>query len=255
MTANAGHVDEARYMAAGADAHIAKPVAPDLLLAVLSRWILFKSIEDPAAAKDAGQPALPDNISGLNVELGLKRAAGNRTLYLTLLKLFLMKHRNDARVIREALDVDDLSAASRGAHTLRSVAAMVGAEMLAQQAGEVETAIRSGSAAVMIDTLLGELVPRLDAMMVALAAALPPDDAVAPVTVDSIRIADAIRAFARILAENDATAMSVLSEHEAVLSSALGDRFPAIRAATEMFELHDALAALKEAAHSLGVEV
>ena len=255
MTANALQVDKDRCTAAGADAHIAKPVAPDLLLATLSRWIPFQSIVDQATHANAELPSPPDRVPGLDVELGLKRAGGRRELYLTILKLFATRHRDDAQAIREALDANDLPTASRGAHTLRSVAGTLGAERLAQQAGLLETAIRSGNDAATVDSFLDELAHMLDAMIAALTAALPPEDAVESVTGDGLPVADAIRALARILAENDATAPSVLAEHEAVLGRSLGEQFQAIKAAVETFELRDALDRLKDAARELGIEI
>jgi predicted ATPase/signal transduction histidine kinase/CheY-like chemotaxis protein/HPt (histidine-containing phosphotransfer) domain-containing protein len=254
MTANALQVDRDRSIAAGADAHIAKPVAPDLLLATLSRWIPLLSIAAQPGTSDEAQQGLPESIPGLDLGLGLKRAAGLKMLYLNILEAFPQRHGDDARVIREALDAGDLPTASRAAHTLRSISATIGAETLAQQAGSLETAIRSGDAAV-IDQFLGDLKRTLDGIAAALSVALPPTGPVAPVSVDPLSIAETVRAFARILAENDATAPSVLKEHEVVFRGALGESFPAIKAATERFELRDALVSLRKAALPLGIEL
>jgi two-component system sensor histidine kinase/response regulator len=241
-------------MVAGADAHISKPVAPDLLLTTLSRWIPFESVADQAA-NPADGPVLLNAVADLDVKLGLKRAGGRKSLYLTILKLFLTGHRDDAHAIRKSLDTDDLGAASRTAHTLRSVAGTLGADKLAQQAGLLETSIRSGNDSATNERIFEELAPMLDAMITALEAALPSEDAVQPVTVDRMCVADAIRSLARILAENDGTAPFVLAEQQAALRSLPGEQFAAIKRAIEVFELREALELLQDAARNLGIEL
>jgi len=288
MTANALPADRDRCIAVGANAHIAKPVSPDLLLATLRRWVpSFRPIAERDAPLDMHQPVLSDAVPGLNQELGLKRAGGRKTLYLTLLGLFVTQHRGDVLTIRRALNVGEPTAASRGAHSLRSVAATLGAEGLARQAGLVEEAIRSGASSATIDALLSELGQALNEMMSALTTVLQPYSAVEPIAVDLQRIAGtvpafarslaeddptnpsvlakhevdwqsivrAVRAFARALAENDATAPSVLAEHETALSRALGEHFPEIKTATEIFELPDALARLRKVALDLEIDL
>ena len=254
MTANVLEIDQDRCMVAGADAHISKPVAPDLLLTTLSRWIPFESVADQAA-NPADGPVLLNAVADLDVKLGLKRAGGRKSLYLTILKLFLTGHRDDAHAIRKSLDTDDLGAASRTAHTLRSVAGTLGADKLAQQAGLLETSIRSGNDSATNERIFEELAPMLDAMITALEAALPSEDAVQPVTVDRMCVADAIRSLARILAENDGTAPFVLAEQQAALRSLPGEQFAAIKRAIEVFELREALELLQDAARNLGIEL
>jgi two-component system, sensor histidine kinase and response regulator len=47
MTANAGRDDQARCIAAGMDEFITKPIAPNLLFTVLSRWMVQRAGERP----------------------------------------------------------------------------------------------------------------------------------------------------------------------------------------------------------------
>ena len=85
MTANAGREDQARCLAAGMDEFVTKPIAPNLLFSVLSKWMSQRAAEgrvaqvrstttpgqplpqpapapapEPAAAADAGAGGEPE---------------------------------------------------------------------------------------------------------------------------------------------------------------------------------------------------
>jgi two-component system sensor histidine kinase/response regulator len=65
MTANAGREDQARCLAAGMDEFVTKPIAPNLLFSVLSKWMSQRAAEGrsvpvrstPAPGQAAGAPA------------------------------------------------------------------------------------------------------------------------------------------------------------------------------------------------------
>lgn len=81
---------------------------------------------------------------GIDIETGLRRTGGNRTLYIDLLKDFATDHGNDHRVIVQALVGNDIELAHRTAHTLKGVAGGLGALSLYESAQKVETELRDG---------------------------------------------------------------------------------------------------------------
>src|SRR5581483_2457659 len=86
MTAHAMMGDRERFLAAGMSDYVAKPIDEAELFRVLGKWLRPGDAAAPSAATAAGSvPA----TAGLNVEAGLRRAAGNEALYRRLVTSFL----------------------------------------------------------------------------------------------------------------------------------------------------------------------
>lgn len=71
---------------------------------------------------------------------------GGKGLYLSMLGKFIPGQEQAVQSIRDALAVNDRTSAERLAHTLRGVAASVGATSLAESAGRLEQAIQTEDA-------------------------------------------------------------------------------------------------------------
>jgi two-component system sensor histidine kinase/response regulator len=109
MTANAFAEDRQRCLDAGMNDHLAKPVDPSRLFAVLARWLpatadgATQSVRLPAAAgtHDAGQmdTLAPD----LEVAQGLRNVGGKRDSYHRLLSRFVANHLEGALRLHGAL--------------------------------------------------------------------------------------------------------------------------------------------------------
>jgi CheY-like chemotaxis protein len=151
MTANAMAADRAKTLAAGMNEHVSKPVDPSELYAAIRRW--FK----PRAQAANFPPATPaltisppetpvENLDGVDVTDGLKRVAGNRTLYRNLLLKFLQSQEQAAEDIRAALAAGDGLRAERIAHTVKGVAGSIGAKELQAAAGTIETHLQQTDA-------------------------------------------------------------------------------------------------------------
>jgi HPt (histidine-containing phosphotransfer) domain-containing protein len=109
-------------------------------------------------------------IAGIDTNLGLKSIGGKRERYESLLHKFAGRQAGAAETIRVALSVGDASTAEREAHSLRGAASTLGATSVAEQAGKVETAIKTGQS---VDEALESLSHSLAAMVEAIRAALP----------------------------------------------------------------------------------
>ncbi|MCX7250804.1 MAG: response regulator, partial [Burkholderiales bacterium] len=147
MTANAMVVDRKRCLEAGMNDHIAKPIDPEQLLTKLRRWVKPRpgSGADtvPANAAALRQPAHDADepcwkalaqIDGLDSQLGLRRAAGRESLYLSLLVKFVADQAAAPDRLAQAIARSDWDEAERTAHTLKGVAAQIGAQALSDAA-------------------------------------------------------------------------------------------------------------------------
>jgi len=115
-------------------------------------------------------------IPGLDVAIGLKPVRGNLSVYLRVLRLFAQNHGGDALLLRKSLAGGERALAERLAHTLKGVAATIGATALNACAASVEQALKHGDSPESIDPLLREL----EAVVVPLADAVARATGVAP---------------------------------------------------------------------------
>jgi CheY-like chemotaxis protein/HPt (histidine-containing phosphotransfer) domain-containing protein len=155
MTANAFDEDRQRCLDAGMDGHVAKPVDPRHLREALGRWI-------PQAIEDAA-PVVNMPLAHIDVQLGLKFCGGELSTYRLIAGRFVELHGADATKLREACDKGDRVSAQRIVHTLKGLAATIGAEGLRSRAEQVEQRIRG-------DAGLAELHDEIAALGVMLAA-------------------------------------------------------------------------------------
>ncbi|MBF0590019.1 MAG: PAS domain-containing protein, partial [Magnetococcales bacterium] len=104
MTANAMSGDREKSLEAGMKDHISKPVDPQNLYATLARWVTptTKQTTIKPLPEQSQEPFFPlaqlEQIPGMQPDLGLSRAAGNRQLYERLLKSF---HDNQSTVVAD----------------------------------------------------------------------------------------------------------------------------------------------------------
>ncbi len=140
MTANAMAEDRGRCLAAGMNDHIGKPVDVRLLHEALERWTR------PAAGRSAFSPpeAVPEApVAAFDVPAAIERLGGLRALWLKLARRYL-DSAPAAQEIAQALDAGEVDVARRTAHTLKGVAATLGALNLSAQAASVEQALAAG---------------------------------------------------------------------------------------------------------------
>ena len=153
MTAHAMTDDARKSREAGMQDHIAKPIDPQRLYAVLERWVPPRQSEkagevrDPLAISAHGRPAggektWPEYLSGFDPPAGLNRLGGNQTLYRKLLAEFARTSADAVLRIRADLAAGDFSQAHAKVHNLKGAAGSLEARSLLAAARAVEQQIR-----------------------------------------------------------------------------------------------------------------
>ncbi len=135
---------------AGMNGYIAKPIDPMQMLAAIQNVISPKErISDEPGNGTEARPVLQapqqalqiGQLQGLNIEEGLYRLNGNIKKYSIILKMFLENQKNCVEDIELALLENDKATAARLAHTLKGVAAGIGASQLSASAESVQSTL------------------------------------------------------------------------------------------------------------------
>ncbi|PHV11763.1 response regulator [Chitinimonas sp. BJB300] len=142
MTAHALLEEKQRCLDSGMNDHLAKPITPQALFDTVAHWAARHSVTVvDATSTDVNLPDLP----GLNVVSGLARTLGDKTLYLALLQRFYKEQAGVTERIRTALP-NELALAHRLAHTLKSVAGLIGATEVQRLAADIESKLEQPTA-------------------------------------------------------------------------------------------------------------
>ena len=149
MTAHAMIGDREISLAAGMNDHITKPIDSDQLFQTLLHWIptqdksssLLSQVTIPNS--DEGK-SLPTSAA-IDTSAGVARVGGKISAYLAILQHFYHHRQQTEKKIRQALAQGDLEQARRMAHSLKGVAANIGANELSQVAAKLEQALKQGN--------------------------------------------------------------------------------------------------------------
>jgi two-component system, sensor histidine kinase and response regulator len=275
MTAHATIEERQRCLASGMNDHISKPIDPSALFETVARCYRSApgtSASVPAIAKTsdpvvktAGVPEVEsraDNmeiptVEGLNSVEGLLRVAGNRKLYLKLLRQFSAQQSDAPGRITELLKAGDRPAAERTAHTVKGVAANLGVKTVQLAAGELEKAIHDGADAARLESLRQQFATVLTPFVDRLRAALgeEPVSPAAPkaMVVDAAQLKLVVEQMTRHLAEFDAAASDCLEANRGVFASLFSaEEFGKFEQRVQGYAFSEALAQLEQAARAPG---
>ncbi len=148
VTAHAMAGERDKCLAAGMNDYVSKPIDPDQLFSVLGKWIPPRNSDGtalPPKEKDGGHEDihLPEDLPEFNVAMGLKRLAGNKRLYRSLLHKFKDRYKNIGQKIRTAFESSDKTSCLETLHTLKGLAGNLGADRLAKSAATLESSVKA----------------------------------------------------------------------------------------------------------------
>jgi two-component system sensor histidine kinase/response regulator len=155
MTANVMAGDRELCIDAGMNDHVGKPIDVNELFSTLARWIKRVTDETVATAAEASPQDAPMRIPGVDIERALRRVGGSIKLYKKLVFRFSETQTDAVQRIREAIGRSDAETARRDAHTLKGLAATIGATDLAECAGTLESLLKTEETADLDQALAG----------------------------------------------------------------------------------------------------
>ena len=267
MTAHAMAGDREKSIEAGMDDHVTKPIDPDKLFATLDKWITV-SVGDREAAPDeapedtGAADGLPDSLPGIDMADGLRRVAGNRSLYAKLLAEFHRDWADACARIEEAIDGGDLAMAQRLAHTVKGVGGNVGAKALFTAAEKVDAALKAGdgeAARGLLPALGGELDAVLGALGAFVAERVRAEaerlagQAGKGGGADPETLAAAMRELAALLDRNNPEAEYALEKMRGLLGGGMAMEAKALADKLDMFDFKGARGVLGTMAEGLNV--
>ena len=248
MTANAMAGDREKCIQAGMNDYVVKPIDVEQLLGTLARWLQVPAVapaRTPAPAVPAAVATPAPELPGIDVAGALRRLRGNGGLYRNLLARFSTQYADGAAPLTQALAAQQWEAAQRWAHTLKGLAANLGATTLQGMAQKVETGLRSETpVANPADVAL--LSQSLHALLQAIAQLAPPETAASAATADSAHLRDLLERLTDRLAHSSSEALRLLEPITQALQTHPGrDGFEPIAAQVHNYAMDEALLALR----------
>jgi CheY-like chemotaxis protein/HPt (histidine-containing phosphotransfer) domain-containing protein len=152
LSAYAMDQERERFLAAGFDDYITKPIDVEAFFAVVAR-VLARRGRTPVGAREAGRETPPPPI---DIQALAAQYRGKAGLLTRVGREFVASVPEQLESLREAMDQGDLAVCERVAHTLKGNAAMFGASAMRGLAAEAEQAAAAGDTA-----RLSELAPPL----------------------------------------------------------------------------------------------
>ncbi len=246
MTAHASDEEGARCLAEGMNEHLTKPIDPEALRRCLTRWC---KVAPPVAIEEP-------RVTGLDQTLGLRHCAGKQKLYVRMVQQFAHTMAGATTTIANALAAGDVVLARRTAHTLRGVAANIGAMRCSSLAAEVENALEHSATQAQAAGLVPELERHLAGLLADIAKVFPTStdaDAVPPSAVDADKLRAVCAELVDLLDGSHAQSETFLRDNAALLRAGLGDAFESIRRNVDGFEFSVALTELRSAVQAAGI--
>jgi CheY-like chemotaxis protein len=161
MTANNMAGDRERCIEAGMTDHISKPLDLDRMFATLSAWIKPR-VRTGGALPPTPPPSQADPLPGIAQPSVLVSEAVNPTLYRRILTKFRDRYRDFGDLFRAAQSDPDPQAAERCAHSLKGLAATIGAVATREAAAVLEDLCRQGAEPERIAAQLKATLAELD---------------------------------------------------------------------------------------------
>jgi CheY-like chemotaxis protein len=165
LTAHALKGEKEKCLAADMDDYLAKPLDEQDLHRVLLKWIAHRQAETNISNRLPSR-GLSGDQAILDAQGAVERMGGKKQIYVKVLKNFAPEYGKAAERIRRCLAAGDIKNAERTAHSIKGVAATIGAVRMSRISFELEESIRDGSLDVdgLLKTFETELAKTLEAV-------------------------------------------------------------------------------------------
>ena len=246
MSAHVLPDEKARCLESGMDEFLPKPIEPEAWWTTLSRWL-------PTYPSGRAETELPQ-VEGLDCHEGVRRVAGNRSLYGRLLLDFADGCPDLVGKLEQALAAEDLERVRFLAHSLRGEAGNLGALELFRQAGQLESMAASRDR-VGVQACLPDLTQRFFQLAESIRSGVQEEHSEAGT--DSVwspsQVEDAVRALERLEGHLQNSEGASLDSFEEVVRKApgLAGRLEKLKALIFQFDFGAAIQELQQVRQEL----
>ena len=268
LTAHASAQEASRCLTEGMNAHLTKPIDPEALFNCLGAWgkpVARAPVAEPLARRPDTPLYDELNINGIDVARGLRLCAGNRALYTDLLGKFMEGIGEFPLKLQSALANTRLEEAERLVHSLKGVAANIGATQCSELSAGVEQALSAAAAQgqpmVTAYALTAPLLTHLVQLQAAMQQVLGKTEskvvpgAAGPTTVTAMALPQLCRELTELLAQNNVEAELLLQAQGEVLRAGLGDAFDRLQRQVQVFDFAEALDTLTQAVQAAHINL
>ncbi|MBK8419643.1 PAS domain S-box protein [Candidatus Villigracilis saccharophilus] len=167
MTANAMQGDRERCLEAGMNDYVAKPVNPQALADVLTRWLpgeaSLDKVVDGQSSEDKTSVPMEEQRAVFDKIHFLQRLMNDEELARIVIAGFLEDIPRQIQALKDCLASGDVVKAERQAHTIKGASANIGGEVVRAIAAEMEKSARIGDLRA-VQTRMSELDLQFDAL-------------------------------------------------------------------------------------------
>ena len=270
MTANAMVGDREKSLEVGMNDHIAKPIDQQTMFATMKKWITPAT---PLAdiLEDHWQNSSPDSmdddlwpIQGLDMYSTRIRVGGSADLHRTLLTKFCETHTHWHASTISALQGGDEQGAKLLVHTLKGLAATIGADKLSKMAKSLEGQINGSDSLEMYQINLYETSQELNRIIAAIQEILPDNRAPTDGTdlleddakLDLASLTPLIQQTATLLRAYDSDVDKTMEEMRLhAITNAAQKHVSAIEKQLELYDFDKGLQLLESWATELGIDL
>ena len=264
MTAHAMQGAREECLEAGMNDYISKPIDPDSLFLTIRKWMgpgaaIDRAPNGPTAINpDTSEETvnLPQSLSGIDIEAGLRRLSGNRKLYRKLLLDFAGSYSATYDDISRALKQDDTGLALRLVHTLKGIAGNISALEIQSIASDLEKALTRSETqdAERLLADLGKTVISANDTLSELRESAPAAPAQSEEAYDTEKAETLLLDLARLIWEDNVNAEQTLEEFRKVIEpSAYGEDVMALAESIGDYDFDTAKAVLQRIAGKMKI--